>query len=420
MTTPAGLRVYELATRFATPALRSWLASRARAGREDPARLGERWGRATVARPSGRLLWLHGVSVGESLALLSLAERARETRPEVTILATTGTRTAAETMARRLPPGAIHQYAPLDTPAAARAFVEHWRPDLGVFVESEIWPNLLRAAKGGGARLALLSARMSDASVRRWGRFPASARAVFGGFDLILARDDTEAGKLSRLGARVDGRIDLKFGAAALPAAEGLVETLRARWAGRPAILAASTHPGEDEIILRAFREVLETHSTAVLVIAPRHPARGEAIARQARAEGFGAARRGASEDIADATVVVADTLGELGTWYPVADVALIGGSWVEGVGGHNPLEPARLDCPIVAGPHTEGWPVYSELSQREAALIAPAEGLATAMALVFKNPDRLAAMAARARAFVGERDGLVRAGLDRTLDLLS
>lgn len=419
MTTPPGLCAYELAARLAGPVLELWLSRRARLGKEDPARLGERWGRASRDRPPGRLLWLHGVSVGESVALLSLAERARATRPDLTILATTGTRAAAETMARRLPAGAIHQYAPMDTPGAARAFIDHWRPDLGVFVESEIWPNLLRTAKAGGARLALLSARMSESSARRWRRVPASARAVFGAFDLVLARDDHETARLESLGARVDGLIDLKFGAAPLPRDDAEVEHFRGRWRDRLVILAASTHPGEDELMLRAFGRVREI-AAAVLIIAPRHPERGEAIAALARDAGFRVARRSTETDPGEAAVFVADTIGELGAWYAMADVTLVGGSWVGGVGGHNPLEPARAGCPIIAGPHTEAWPVFGELTCRDAALVVTADDLAMAMSLAWTDPERLKRLAASARTFVAERDGLVVAGLDRALGLLS
>ncbi len=418
--TTAGLRAYALATRVATPALRLWLSRRTRGGKEDPARLAERWARPSAARPEGKLLWLHGASVGESVALLSLAERARATRPEVSILATTGTRAAAELMARRLPAGAIHQYAPMDTPDAAGAFIRHWRPNLGVFVESEIWPNLLSAAKAGGAVLALLSARLSPTSARRWSRVPASARAVFGAFNLILARDDFEAKRLAGLGARVDGRLDLKFGAAVLQTDPTIPERFHTDWGDRLVILAASTHPGEDELVLAAFREAVKSGPAAVLIIAPRHPDRGKAIADLARATGFSTARQGAGEQPGKAAVFVADTIGELGTWYALADLALVGGSWVRGVGGHNPLEPARLGCPIVVGPHTQGWPVYLELEDGDAALVVSADGMAGTMSLVWADPARLKDMAKRARAFVAERDGVVVAGLDRTLALLS
>ena len=319
--TTMGLRAYALAAQGATPALRLWLLRRARDGKEDAARLAERWGRPSAARPRGRLLWLHGVSVGESVALLSLAERARETRPDVAILATTGTRAAAELMSRRLAPGAIHQYAPLDTPAATRAFIRHWGPDLGVFVESEVWPNLLFAAKAGGVRLALLSARLSEASARRWGRVPASARAIFGAFDLILARDDCEAERLGALGAPIDGRLDLKFGAAALRPDPIVFERFRALWRARPVILAASTHSGEEELVLAAFRQTRSSCPAAILIIAPRHPDRGDDVANLARAKGFCTTRQGAEEQPGKAAVFVADTIGELGTWYALADL---------------------------------------------------------------------------------------------------
>jgi 3-deoxy-D-manno-octulosonic-acid transferase len=372
--------------------------------------LAERWGRASRARPAGALLWLHGASVGESLALLSLAERARETRPGLSILATSGTRAAAEVLSGRLSEGAIHQYAPLDTPAATRAFVRHWRPDLGVFVESEVWPNLLLAAKAGGARLALLSGRLSDASARRWARAPTSARAVFGAFDLVLARDEDQAAKLVALGARRDGVIDLKFGASPLPVEGPVVE-------GRPIILAASTHPGEDELILRAFGEVRKPG--ALLILAPRHPERGEAIARLAAQAGLMVALRSGGQAFDAADVLVADTVGELGTWYALADLALIGGSWTPGIGGHNPLEPARLGCPAIAGPHVEGWPVYRQMADLGATRLVPAADLAAAIALAWNDAPALARMAAAASAFVEVRDQGVVAGLDRTLALL-
>jgi 3-deoxy-D-manno-octulosonic-acid transferase len=410
VTRPLALRAYRLATGLAEPLVAAWLSGRVRRGKEDPARLAERRGRASRARPAGALLWLHGASVGESLALLSLAERARGTRPDLSILATSGTRAAAEVLAARLPPGAIHQYAPLDTPAATRAFIQHWRPDLGVFVESEVWPNLLLEAKAGGARLALLSGRLSDASARRWARAPASARAVFGAFDLVLARDDDQAAKLASLGARRDGVIDLKFGAPRLPVDGVAIE-------GRPIVLGASTHPGEDELILQAFSDV--RRPGALLIIAPRHPERGEAIARLAAQAGFTVALRSAGEGFDTTDVLVADTVGELGTWYALADLALIGGSWAPGIGGHNPLEPARLSCPAIAGPHVGGWPVYAEMAELGATRLVAAADMAAAMALAWSDAPSLARMAAAASAFVEARDRGVVAGLDRTLALL-
>jgi 3-deoxy-D-manno-octulosonic-acid transferase len=412
----ATLAAYRLATGLSTPLIAAWLVRRVRLGKEDPARLSERWGRASIARPPGPLLWLHGASVGESLALMSFVERAGETRPEVSILVTSGTRAAAEVLAQRLSRGAIHQYLPIDTPAASRAFVDHWRPDLGVFVESEIWPNLLLAAKAGGARLALLSARLSEASARGWARAPASAKTVFAAFDLILARDEDQAVRLAALGARDDGVIDLKFGAPPLPSDPAVIARVRAL-GRRPIILAASTHPGEDALVLQAFGAA--RRPGALLIVAPRHPERGEGIARLAAGDGFTVARRSRGEAFGASDVLVADTVGELGTWYAVADLALIGGGWTPGVGGHNPLEAARLDCPMIAGPRIDGWPVYSDLVDLGATRLVAEGDLAAAMDLAWSDPLLLASMAAAAAAFVAARDRGVVAALDRTLALL-
>jgi 3-deoxy-D-manno-octulosonic-acid transferase len=357
---PASLALYAAAARAVSPLAPAILRGRARRGKEDPARLGERLGVASVARPNGPLVWLHGASVGEGLSLLPLVARLRDEALEVALLVTSGTRTSAEVLAARLPAGVVHQFAPVDTPGAAVRFIGHWRPSLGVFVESELWPNLIGEAKASGARLALVSAKMSEGSFRGWRRFPRAAAAVLGRFDLILARDDAGSARFRALGARVDGVWDAKLGAPPLPADPAALAMLRDALAGREVILAASTHPGEEGPIARAFAEATRDRPAALLVIVPRHPVRGPEVEALVRAEGLAAARRSAGEAPAGAAVYVADTLGELGLFFRLARLAFIGGSLVEGVGGHNPLEPARLDCPFVAGPHTDHWPVYS------------------------------------------------------------
>jgi len=419
MAQPLALGAYRLATKLASPLARPWLESRRARGKEDGARLGERLGRGAIPRPRGPLLWLHGASVGESLALLPLIGRAVEVRPDATILATSGTLASAEVLAKRLPQGAIHQFVPLDTPNATRSFINHWRPDVGVFVESDVWPNLLLAAKGSNTRLALLSAKMSDASLARWRKIPASARALFGAFDLVLARDEHEGTKFRSLGAPVGGVIDLKFGAAPLPRDEALSEHYRGLWGAKHVLLGASTHAGEDEMILDAFVSARGVRDNTVLVLAPRHPARAEAVAKLAVDRGLAVAGRSLGDAAPRTRVLIADAIGELGTWFGLADLALVGGSWVGGVGGHNPLEPARLGCPVIVGPKFSGWPVYRDLASRGAARIVRAEDLAGAMSQVWTDPDGLTVMASSARVFVEARDGTVSAGLDRVIALL-
>lgn len=416
MSLPLSLSLYRAATTVLEPFAPLLLERRAKAGKEDRARLNERLGRPTTPRPVGPLVWLHGASVGESLSILPLVERLRAERPDATVLVSSGTVTSAQLLARRLPAGAIHQFLPVDTPGGARRFLDHWRPDLAVFVESELWPNLLLTAKDRGVQLALVSAKLSDKSYRSWQARPFAAWRLFSGFDLILAQDGRAADRLTSLGGTVAGQADLKFGSAPLPVDAAALASLRVRLGDRPLLLAASTHPGEDEIVLAAWRALPDRPR---LVIAPRHVERGPAIAEAARATGASVALRSAEpDDLAE--VVVADTLGELGLWYRLADLALVAGSLVAGIGGHNPLEPARLDCPIVSGPHVENWlTAYADLRAVGGAAFADASVLGQRLAALLAESERLEAQAVRAQAFVSARDAEARAGLDRILDLL-
>jgi 3-deoxy-D-manno-octulosonic-acid transferase len=419
---PLSLMFYALAMRALSPLAPMLLRARARRGKEDWARLGERLGRAGLPRPEGRLVWLHGVSVGESLSLLGLIERLRKERPEASILLTSGTRAASEVAAMRLPAGAVHQFAPIDTPQAVGRFVDHWRPDLGVFAESEVWPNLIVEAKRRGARLALVSGRLSPASARRWGRAPAAARAVLGAFDLLLARDQAAAAAFRGLGVRVDGLADLKFDAAPLPADETELARLRAQIGERPVIVGASTHHGEEAAILDRFAVAAkEAKCRPLLILVPRHRVRGAEVERLARERGLATARRGTGAGPSGADVYVADTVGDLGLWYRLANLAVVGGSLAPGVGGHNPLEPARLGCPFVTGPHVENWPVIADLAASGATVqIATPAGLDRYLRAAIEDPASLAGMAGKARAFVARNAAEARAASARVLDLLA
>ncbi|MEP6966499.1 MAG: glycosyltransferase N-terminal domain-containing protein [Pseudomonadota bacterium] len=418
---PLSLRVYGLITRAAAWAAPALLVARAKLGKEDPTRLGERLGRAGRPRPPGQLAWLHGVSVGESLSLLPLVDRLRGERPGVAVLVTSGTRASGRLLEGRLPEGVIHQYAPVDTPGAVRRFLDHWRPDLGVFVESELWPNLILTAKERGIRLALVSARMSRGSFEGWRRAPGAARAILDAFQLILARDEEAAGRLRALGARVDGVADMKFGADPLPADPAELATLRATLDGRAVILAASTHAGEEALVLERFAAVATARDgRALLIIAPRHIDRAPDIVQLCLSRGFSAARRMVRPSPDGLDVYVADTVGDLGLWYRLAGLAVLGGSLAPGVGGHNPLEPARLGCPFVSGIHVEDWPVYEDLEAAQATRCLQAGDLDESLRAVLDAPASLAAMAGRARRFVLARDREMRAVHARVLGLLN
>lgn len=373
---PLPLALYGAATSLLEPLAPTLLRRRAARGKEDLARLPERLGRAACARPEGPLVWLHAVSVGESLSLLPLIAGLRARRPKLGILVTSVTMTSAEVLARRLPADVVHQFAPVDGPGAAARFLDHWRPDLAVFTESELWPNLILAARARGVPLALASARMRQDSAAGWARAPASARVLLEAFSVVLPQDAGSAARLAALGGKIGPQLNLKLVGAPLPADAAELDRLRAAVGERKAVLAVSTHPGEERLVAEAWR----TAGAGLLIIAPRHPERGPAIAAELIACGFSPVRRAAGEALGSADpIYIADTLGELGLFLRVADVVVMGGGFVDGIGGHNPLEPARLGRPIITGPHTfNARAIYDEMLA-EAAVLEAADGQALA-----------------------------------------
>jgi 3-deoxy-D-manno-octulosonic-acid transferase len=322
------------------------------------------------------------------------------------VLVTSGTVTSAKLMGERLPDRAIHQYAPVDTPAAAKRFLAHWRPDAALFVESELWPNLLYRAGGQGVKLALVNGRMSARSFRGWSRAPRVARALLSQFDICLAQDAETAKRLKLLGApRVEITGSLKADARPLPADETKLAALNAAIGDRPVLLASSTHPGEDETILPAQDKLRADHPDLLTIIAPRHPERGPDIAmlcgsRPAvrRSEGRLPAR--------DTQVYIADTIGELGLLYRLSPFTFVGGSLIPH-GGQNPLEPARLGRAVLTGPHTQNFTqAYDAIlsAQGMGRVTSTAEIAAMAKRLI-ENPNEAKTMgeaAARAAAALG------------------
>ena len=407
MTRALPLRLYGLATAILEPLVPMVLRGRARRGKEDPARLGERIGRTSTARPDGALVWLHGVSVGEATSLLPLVAALQARRPDLAILVTSGTTTAAAMLAQRLPKGVIHQYAPVDTPGAVRRFLGHWRPGLAVLVESELWPNLILTAKAQGVRLALVSARITAASARGWARWPRSAQALVSAFDLILPQDAASADRLQALGGAPGPHLNLKQVGEPLPADDAEMSRLRAAIADRKVVLAASTHPGEEALIANAVRQAAPD---ALLIIAPRHPERGVEVAAM-----LGGALRSRGETLA--TRYIADTLGELGLFMRLADIVVMGGSFVPGIGGHNPMEPARIGRPIVTGRYVFNAAELYDALFAEAAAIRADDGSALSRHIrgLLDNPVIARRMGQSALAFAN-RQG---AALEHAMTLL-
>ncbi len=412
---PMSLKAYRLLTRMFGGLAPRILAQRAARGKEDPERLTERMGKATVARPDGPLIWLHGASVGESLMLLILLNALRNERPDAAFLVTTGTVTSAQLMAKRLPRDAIHQYIPVDRADAAAAFLDHWRPGMGIFAESELWPNLILEAQARHIPLALVNARMTEKSLRRWQSWSGAARRLFDGFVWIGAADSRTADGLTRvLGRPVERLGNLKLAANPPEANQAIMDSLKEHAGPRERIwLAASTHDGEDAIVLDAHSHIRATIPDALLVLAPRHPNRGADVTELARSMGFETARRSTADVVHDGTAVyVADTLGEMGTWYAIADATFIAGSLRPDVGGHTPLEAARVGTPIISGPNTANFAdIFAELTAANGATIA-ATSQELADAILALN-EKKAAQMTKAALKVAERGGQV---LDDTL----
>ena len=411
------LALYRGVTGLLEPWVPSLLTGRAKRGKEDVARIGERLGKASRPRPDGNLVWLHGVSVGESLSLLPLVLALRAARPDLALLVTSGTRTSADLLAQRLPPEVVHQYAPVDAPGTVAQFLDYWRPSLGVLVESELWPNLILGARARGVKLALMSARMTQASAEGWGRIPGTARTLLSAFDLILPQDAEISARLAKLRAKIQGHLNLKRLGEPLPCDLSELSRLRADLAERSVILASNTHPGEDEMIVKAVRGL-----GALLVITPRHPERGGTIAAELTGLGLKVARRSLGEALTpDTAVYLADTLGEMGLFYSLADVAVMGGSFVAGIGGHNPLEPARLGVPVVTGPYVfNAAELYDEMFACVAAMpAADAETLTRHLKGLMANPQIRRQMSDAGLAYAARQGATLEAALDLLNPLL-
>jgi 3-deoxy-D-manno-octulosonic-acid transferase len=403
----SALRLYRGLTTLLGPLVILYLLRRMARGKEDRARFTERRGNAGRARPEGPLVWVHAASIGEAVSMLALIDEIVAMHPPLSVLVTTGTVTSARLLATRLPEGrAFHQYVPVDRPAYVRSFLDHWRPDLALWVESELWPNLVTAAQARGIPLLLVNGRMSQRSFARWQRWPGIINPVIAAFDLCLAQDAVQAERLRQLGARRALSVgNLKSAAGPLPANEAELAKLAAQAAGRPLWLAASTHEGEEAIAAEVHRRLKARWPDLLTIIVPRHPARAAAIGALLRQRELRVARRSAAETIdASVDVYLGDTLGELGLFYRLAGIAFIGGSMVPS-GGHNPLEAALLDCAILHGPDMSNC-------------AAIARDLATAgAALTVRDAEEFAAALARLLADPAERARHAAAGLDVAAD---
>ncbi|MDE3016105.1 MAG: 3-deoxy-D-manno-octulosonic acid transferase [Pseudomonadota bacterium] len=411
------MRSYRLLSTLVAPIIPLWLMLRRLRGKEDAKRLPERLGICKTPRPAGKLLWLHAASVGEATSILPLLQKVHRRYPELRLLLTTGTVTSARLMQKRLPAGAIHQFAPIDTPQATAQFIRHWRPDVSLWVESEFWPNLIDAVRRAHCYMGVINGRMSERSFQAWQKRPAMIRDMLACFDIVIAQSREDAARLQALGAS-DVRCvgNLKYDAVALPCDEAELLRLKTAIGARPVWLAASTHPGEEKIAAQTHRRLAAAYPDLLTIIAPRHPERGAASAHEIK--DLTVALRSQRQAITPETqIYIADTMGELGLFYRLSEIAFMGGSLVNH-GGQNPLEPARLSCGIIFGPHTHNFSdIYRELEENGGGIrIAGGESLAAEVGVLLGDYARLHAMQGRARQWVESQAGAT----DRLMDMLS
>ena len=338
-------------------------------GKEDHTRVSERWGRTDQMRPKGPVVWFHAASVGETQSILWLITKLLDSRPNLNVLITSTSRTSAELLANQLPPRAVHQMAPYDTVQATRSFLDHWQPDVAVWIESEIWPRMLHEARARRVPCMLLSARISVRTAARWKKFASTAKSVLKNFMVIHVQESGTLKALSAVGISGPSVVltgSLKQDSPPLDCDFAELEHLTQKLNGKPVWCAASTHPGEDEIVLAAHRSV-----GGLLILVPRHAERATDIAKLCTANGLVAAQRSKGQPLDITTdVYIADTMGELGLWYRMARASLICGSLTP-IGGHNPYEAAQLGSVILHGPNVSNFfDIYQKLGKQNSALL--------------------------------------------------
>lgn len=421
---PLPLRIYGAAADLLGPAAYRRVRGQLAAHGTDPARWPERMGHATLPRPAGPLVWFHAASVGESVSALGLMDHWVRTRPDLQVLVTSGTATSAQVLERRLPPRSRHQFAPLDTRRAVRRFLAHWHPTAAILVESDLWPQMLRETRAAGIPLALINARLSERSIRNWQRAPRSAHHLLAGFCLIHCQDARTQTNLRALGATCARQgPNLRSMTGPLPFDADERTRLACQLGARPLWLAASTHPGEDSIMLAAHRRLLTRWPDALLILVPRHPERGPALTRLIAGAGFTAARRVTGSPVTARTqVYLADTMGETGLWYALCPVTCLCGSFVP-AGGHSPHEPAQAGSAILHGP------LYANFAETYPALdaagagyeVADAPALADRLVTLLGESDRLTSARTAARRFAAAQENTpdtLIADLARALDM--
>ena len=356
------LKIYYVISILLMPLTGIYINRRIKLNKEDTKRFKERYGRSSVQRTEGSLAWLHAASVGESLSILTIINELEKLKSIDQILLTTGTTSAAEIVANKLSSKTVHQYLPLDNPIFNKRFLKHWNPTYAIFVESEIWPNLIMQIKKLEIKLAIVNGRMTLKSYNKWLRFKKSSELIFKSFDLCLTQNKESSLFYKKLGINNTYYTgNLKFSSDKFEVTEDDFNDLKGMFKGRKVFLAASTHLGEEKIISEITNKIRESKKEFITIIVPRHPNRTNLLDQMTNSK---VVMRSSNEKVDQATdIYLADTFGELGIFYKLADFIFIGGSFVPH-GGQNPIEAAYFCNNIFHGKYIENFSeVYETLN---------------------------------------------------------
>lgn len=411
--------IYKKALVLGTPAIKLILDRRLKNGKEDPARISERKGIASLSRPAGPLLWVHVASVGEAQSVLSLIDLMLSQNPQLNILVTSVTKTSADLLADKLPSRAFHQYAPVDHPDWVRKFLDHWHPNMAIWVESELWPTMLTFLKKRHIPCALLNAHMSPKSYKNWQRAPAFARQLLSVFLVILAQSKQDADYYREFSIHgVVTTDNIKYAAKPLTFSEHDENVLKQAIGNRPVWLYASSHEGEEDLAAETHRQLSSQFPDLLTIIALRHPDRGPEVLKSLQDKGMKARLRGTNKSLPTASdqVYIVDTMGELGLFYHSSPLALVGRSFSnDGGGGHNPIEPALLNCAVLHGPAVQNSAaLYREMDEAGAALeIKNKNDLASVILNLLSDTDQLGSLQKRGHDFARQKADVMAIVID-------
>lgn len=377
---------------FISPFVKLWVRYRLSKGLEEADRWQERFGFSSINRPSGHLIWFHAASVGETLSLVTLVKLYKEKYPDHHLLLTTTTVTAAKLVKERLEGTCLHQYVPFDVNLWVIRFLKFWKPQKAILVESEWWPNLIWQTKQSGIPLFLLNARLSDKSFQRWQSVKILAKGLLKNFDICFASLPEIEDRLKNLGAPLVKRCPhLKFSVEPLPVDQLRLETIQSVIKDRSIWIAASTHEGEEELILKAHKKLKEKFPKLLTVIIPRHPKRAAEIAQLCYKNGEEQETVCLHSQVhpnLKTNIWIGDTIGELGLFFRLSKIAFIGKSLVAPGGGHNPIEPALLKCAVLYGPYMQNFREVCQILQNTTYTVENENDLAEIITLLLNQSE--------------------------------